>query len=170
MHPKGLDWEARDGMVFRGNTSIDDELPRRKMVAVPNLTSCTEQEVGYLRRAPQYLDFGRAGPLLQGSAKEEQLQGLKTSINRDVSREARRDTRRRMETLKLLGRPDDGRGTRGGGRCAGRQRERSGGSGWMPLHDGRLAWAERETATRRQRCRRCQSRDGGQRRTEEVVT
>ena len=126
MHPERLDAEARDGTVFRGNASIDDELPRREVVTVPNVASCIDQEVGYLRRAPQYLDFGRACPLLQGSPKEEQLQGQETGFRRDVSREARRDTRRRMETLELLGRPDDGRGTRRGGRGAGRQRERSG--------------------------------------------
>ena len=126
MPPKRRHREAGDRMVLRGDTCFDDELPRREVIAVANVASCIDQEVGYLRCAPQYLDFRRACPLFQGSSKEEQLQGQETGLRRDVSRKARRDTRRRMETLELLGRPDDRRGTRRRGRGSWRHRERSG--------------------------------------------
>jgi hypothetical protein len=57
MCPDRLNREARDGTMLRGETGLDDELPRRKVVAVPNMASCIEQEVGYLRRSPQHLNF-----------------------------------------------------------------------------------------------------------------
>jgi hypothetical protein len=74
--------------VLWSDTCIDDELPRRKVVAVTDVTSRIEQEVGYLGRSPQRLDIGRTCSLLQGTPEKEQLQRQETSFRRDMLGEA----------------------------------------------------------------------------------
>ena len=96
--PKGRYLEVKDRAILRGIAGLYQELPGRETVAIQDLTTCTEQEVGYLGRAPQYLDLRRTMSVLQCPPKQEQLQGLETSLLGGVKRKARRDTRKRDET------------------------------------------------------------------------